>query len=425
MKRNIRYFCIVVVLLLGVEICGCRQRVTEKDKADKILIQNEKKDDSQKNEKKEIEELQLNETRKEQELSAELSEENQTVSSNQEETTGESSDAGGKQKEYNHKSNYGGEKGNDKKPAGDDENEEVPAESILVYLNPGPGKCSVDRVSVEVGKSYGDLPVPFRSGYFFDGWFTSQYGGNRIEKDSMVTEKNNHTLFAHWTMREGNVLTFDGNGGRVRTDDVNRSVFPGECYGELPVPMREGYDFIGWYTAAEGGRQIYPEDIYDGDDDIVFYAHWEYNPYAYWSYVLENTTQSMFTCQQKSVYLELPDENQTDPMSPLLERIYAENSAKYVQNSNQMTDEWVLEKNPNFIVKCAWADENLSEVNARMESRFTGKKVYVVPYQALYGSAQEQLYFQLFLAKQIYPDWYESVDLDKVKNELGGVGDTN
>ena len=48
----------------------------------------------------------------------------------------------------------------------------------------------------------------------------------------------------------------------------------GATYGELPVPTKNGYGFIGWFTAAEGGEQITAESICNLTEDQTLYAQW-------------------------------------------------------------------------------------------------------------------------------------------------------
>ncbi len=43
----------------------------------------------------------------------------------------------------------------------------------------------------------GSLPIPTRSGYSFDGWYTSATGGTKITDSTKVTA--NITIYAHWT----------------------------------------------------------------------------------------------------------------------------------------------------------------------------------------------------------------------------------
>ena len=51
----------------------------------------------------------------------------------------------------------------------------------------------------------------------------------------------------------------------------------GETYGELHVPTREGYTFLGWYTEKEGGTQITSDMIVSDVGNQTLYAHWQAN----------------------------------------------------------------------------------------------------------------------------------------------------
>lgn len=53
-------------------------------------------------------------------------------------------------------------------------------------------------------------------------------------------------------------ITLDANGGECCVASVKRNV--NDCISHLPVPFREGYDFLGWYTLAEGGRKVLPTE---------------------------------------------------------------------------------------------------------------------------------------------------------------------
>ena len=47
------------------------------------------------------------------------------------------------------------------------------------------------------GATLGELPVPTRNGYVFEGWYTSKVGGTKVTSSTIVTS--NMTLYAHWT----------------------------------------------------------------------------------------------------------------------------------------------------------------------------------------------------------------------------------
>lgn len=65
-------------------------------------------------------------------------------------------------------------------------------------------------------------------------------------------------------------VTFDPGEGSVSPS--SRTVTGGEPYGELPVPVREGYVFRGWYTKAEGGEAASAETPVEKSHTL--YARW-------------------------------------------------------------------------------------------------------------------------------------------------------
>ena len=68
-------------------------------------------------------------------------------------------------------------------------------------------------------------------------------------------------------------LSFDANGGTV--DMADTEIEAEGQYGALPAPVREGYEFFGWFTAPEGGVQITSDSKVFVDSDHTLYAHWE------------------------------------------------------------------------------------------------------------------------------------------------------
>ena len=70
------------------------------------------------------------------------------------------------------------------------------------------------------------------------------------------------------------VLKFNANGG-ILGETVH--VSDGGMVGELPVPMRTGYAFAGWFTGAVDGDKIEPGRLLDRS--VRVYAHWMPNQY--------------------------------------------------------------------------------------------------------------------------------------------------
>ena len=67
-------------------------------------------------------------------------------------------------------------------------------------------------------------------------------------------------------------VTFDPNGGTV--DTTEKSVFYGQAYGDLPVPTKAGYTFVGWFTAASGGTQVTADTVVTAVANHTLYAQW-------------------------------------------------------------------------------------------------------------------------------------------------------
>ena len=65
-------------------------------------------------------------------------------------------------------------------------------------------------------------------------------------------------------------VTFNPNGGTV--EEATRVVSTGSAVGSLPVPVRNGFTFDGWFTAANGGTQISASTVVSAS--VVYYAHW-------------------------------------------------------------------------------------------------------------------------------------------------------
>ncbi len=68
---------------------------------------------------------------------------------------------------------------------------------LTITFDANGGIVSETTRTVETGNQYGTLPVPTRTDYVFDGWYTEQTGGRRVTAaDYPITS---HTLWAHWT----------------------------------------------------------------------------------------------------------------------------------------------------------------------------------------------------------------------------------
>ena len=149
-----------------------------------------------------------------------------------------------------------------------------PVTSFTISFNANGGTVSPASVTRSQGAQLGELPAPARSGYSFLGWFTAASGGTQVYASTTVT--GNATYYAHWQgifiilPPPTYTVTFDGNGGSVDTPQVTRTA--GAEIGSMPVPEAEGFEFLGWFTAATGGTQVSASTKVTAD--VTYYAHW-------------------------------------------------------------------------------------------------------------------------------------------------------
>ena len=87
-------------------------------------------------------------------------------------------------------------------------------------------------------------------------------------------------------------VTFNANGGTISV--ASREIEDGSAVGELPTATREGYKFLGWFTAVSGGIQVTANTIVTAD--VTWFAVWERDPHGEWA-VAEylNCTNLTFT----------------------------------------------------------------------------------------------------------------------------------
>ena len=155
--------------------------------------------------------------------------------------------------------------------------------SYLVTFDPNGGKVSQESTAVTIGKPYGTLPTPNRTGYSFAGWYTEKTGGTEVKSDTTVGKDPPTRLYAHWTANKY-LVYFDANGGEFNTaggtvSKKNSTVTYGSKYNSMPTPTRTGgYNFAGWYTEATGGTEITSDTTVTTAKTHILYAHWHLTP---------------------------------------------------------------------------------------------------------------------------------------------------
>ena len=65
-------------------------------------------------------------------------------------------------------------------------------------------------------------------------------------------------------------VKYDACGGEAQVNA--QQLFQGQTLENLPTARRDGYEFAGWYTAAEGGEKVEADTVIDANTTL--YAHW-------------------------------------------------------------------------------------------------------------------------------------------------------
>ncbi len=144
-----------------------------------------------------------------------------------------------------------------------------------VQFNANGGTVDTKSKNVTIGKTYGTLPTPTRTGYDFDGWYTQETGGTKVTATTSVGTNPPTTLYAHWIGKKYTV-TLDANGGTVSM--ASRTATYGSEYPALPALTREGYTFDGWYTQKTGGTKVDDNTTVTTAANHTLYAHWHLTP---------------------------------------------------------------------------------------------------------------------------------------------------
>lgn len=152
-----------------------------------------------------------------------------------------------------------------------------------VTFNANGGRVSQASKVVTIGKTYGTLPTPTRTGYSFDGWYTDQTGDTKVTETTTVGANPSATLYAHWTAKKY-LVTLNANGGKIDTTSGQVSTKSytatyGSKYNFLPRPIRTGgYNFDGWYTDQTNGTKVDSDTTVTTAKDHILYAHWSLIP---------------------------------------------------------------------------------------------------------------------------------------------------
>lgn len=126
-----------------------------------------------------------------------------------------------------------------------------------VVFHANGGTCSTTSLQTS-GCRLTSLPVPYRSGYLFDGWYTTPDAGDRITEATIY--KKNHILFAHWTKTGSSFESADSGSGTdfdTETEEQIVSVSVPKVKGVSLKHTKKGKVTVRWTWYSRGsGYQI-------------------------------------------------------------------------------------------------------------------------------------------------------------------------
>lgn len=144
---------------------------------------------------------------------------------------------------------------------------------FTVTFDPNGGTVTPQTMKTRADGRLASLPTPVRSGYNFEGWWTSlSTSGVQVTLSKKYLE--NTTLYARWGVQAEDEITITLNpmGGSVSPSKI--VIRPGMVVGTLPDAVRDKYIFKGWWTTElMYGTQVTSTTSFQTDTEI--FARWE------------------------------------------------------------------------------------------------------------------------------------------------------
>ena len=148
--------------------------------------------------------------------------------------------------------------------------------TCIITFDPNGGTCSTTSLKVPINQPAGvTFPTPTRAGYEFVGWCNSI--GSFLNSSQAFS--GDTTLLAYWKPALV-TITLDANGGTCDVPSITG--YYGDPIGSLPVPIRDGYEFLGWYRKGTSGAM----HLVDSNTKISSTTNYLW---AYWNEIHNHT----------------------------------------------------------------------------------------------------------------------------------------
>ena len=166
--------------------------------------------------------------------------------------------------------------------------------NVTFNTNDGELPNGETNAQIEIDTSY-SLPIPVREHYRFTGWYANFEG----EAIRLTNETGNSTrswyieqdttVYATWEQYIFNV-TFNTNDGELPNGETNAQIEINRSY-TLPVPVREHYQFMGWYTSYNGEAIRLTTET--GNSTSSWYIEQDTTVYATWEEIVYKVTYEL------------------------------------------------------------------------------------------------------------------------------------
>ena len=138
-----------------------------------------------------------------------------------------------------------------------------------------------------------------------DGYLTTGTASGHYEPDGVSAEAqiNSGYPILMWEANGSYLITLDPNGGECDQPDVRTG---SDGTATLPDPYRWNYRFDGWFTDAEGGKQVTSDTAFT--ENTTIYAHWTFTRPSTGE---KSTKHVYFSLSQNGAYMIGKDAEET------------------------------------------------------------------------------------------------------------------
>lgn len=182
-----------------------------------------------------------------------------------------------------------------------------------------------------------------------DNNFEAGYVSSQSPQASSMQEKNTDITIIISKGSPEIIITFNPNGGKTSLE--TKRVKAGAEYGNFPEATRDSYSFVGWFTSASGGSQVY-ESSKVGNESITVYAHWS-----------QNTRNLIFDANGGTVYQTSKSVEQGKPYGelPTPSKDYYTFIGWCDSSSGSKVDSNTIMGNSDVNLKAQWKENAISD----------------------------------------------------------------